>query len=158
LGPGRWSHPDLECFTPSRPLPAPQPITVLGGTNNTATITWPDCQPPYQTLEFEVQLRKLSNGTLESGQVDLPEAPREFPSPDWRTVWQGDSNTVRITQLENGCTYAARIRTSCDHGLGEWSPSYEACSLQCTLNHWVCTQPQLESTGQPREKCREWYE
>ena len=123
VGPGEWSYPALECATPSAPFPAPHPISILGATTNSATIAWPECHPPYDTLEFEVQLRILSDGFSESGQ-DLPNG---FSEPGWRTVWVGTSNTVRITHLESGCAYAARVRTNCDQGYGDWSCGYKVC-------------------------------
>lgn len=133
VGPGEWSYPALECAIPAAaPFPAPHPISVLGATANSATISWPECHPPYETLEFEVQLRILSDGLSDSGQ-DLPTKSHGFSEPDWRTVWVGTSNTVRITHLESGCTYAGRLRTKCDHGHGDWSCSFEVCFRLCVL-------------------------
>lgn len=138
MGPSQWSYPALECATPSEPFAAPHPITVLGTTSNSATITWPECHPPYDTLEYEVQMRIISDGMLESSQEALSAATEGFSDPDWRLVWTGSSNTVRFTHLEPGCTYAVRLRTRCDQGCGEWSGSYEVLfhSAPLIANRW----------------------
>jgi hypothetical protein len=129
MGPGGWS-PELECAIPTQSFAAPATITALAITHQTATITWPRCTLPYETLQYEVQLLlKARNGTREREVLEpLPtDAAEAVLEAGWSTVWVGKLNSARIPELESGCVYKMRVRAISDQGPGDWSPHCEVC-------------------------------
>ncbi|GAX81898.1 hypothetical protein CEUSTIGMA_g9326.t1 [Chlamydomonas eustigma] len=103
-----------EAVAPS----SPTQVTVVGTTQNSATISWhpPDDNGGSVVAVYEVELQAKSSAAV------------EHMGKEWLHIFQGEATACTINSLRPGCTYRARVRASNGVGPGLFSVPVDVCS------------------------------